>query len=347
MTDSQETRDEQPRAAPAVAVIVVNWNSGPHLRECLTALGHQRLRPARVLVVDNASVDGSAEGVERWLPGAELIRLAQNVGFAAANNRAVQMAENCEWVGLLNPDAFPEPDWLEALLRAARASPDYRFFASRLVSARLPDVLDGTGDVYAAAGPAWRRDHGRRVTAAQRPAGEVFSPCAAAALYARNAFLEAGGFDENFFCYFEDVELAFRLRLAGHRCLYVPEAIARHVGSASAGRGSSFALYHGHRNLVWTYFKNMPLALLVLYLPVHLLWNAAAMVWFSLRGPAAPILRAKRDALLGLPRVLRQRRTVQARRAIGVRELRRAMLGGLAAPLVEAARRAGFWHRGE
>ncbi len=328
-------------------MIVVNWNSGVYLRECLDALSRQRVRPARVLVVDNASDDGSAEGVERWLPGAELIRLAQNVGFAAANNHAVRMAENCEWVGLLNPDAFPEPDWLGALLRAARASPDYRSFASRLVSARSPDRLDGTGDVYTAAGLAWRRDHGRREPDAQPPAGEVFSPCAAAALYARDAFLEAGGFDESFFCYFEDVELAFRLRLAGHRCLYVPEAAARHVGSASAGRGSSFALYHGHRNLVWTYFKNMPLALLVLYLPFHLLWNAAAIVWFSLRGQSAPILRAKRDALLGLPRVLRQRRTVQARRVIGVRELRRAMLGAFGAPLLEAARRAGFRQGGE
>ncbi len=330
-----------------VAVIIVNWNSGPHLRECLKALGRQRLRPAQVLVVDNSSSDGSFDGVERWLPGAELVRLTENVGFAAANNRAVRMAEGCEWVALLNPDAFAEPDWLEALLRAAEASPEYRFFASRLVSARSPDRLDGTGDVYTAAGLAWRRDHGRRETSAHRPAEEVFSPCAAAALYSRAAFLEVGGFDESFFCYFEDVDLAFRLRLAGHRCLYVPEAVARHVGSASAGRGSSFALYHGHRNLVWTYFKNMPLTLLVLYLPLHLLWNTAAVVWFSLTGRPSPILRAKRDALLALPRVLRQRRTVQTRRVIGVRELRRAMLGAFGAPLLEAARRAGFRQGGE
>lgn len=347
MADSQEARDEQPQGVAAVAVIVVNWNSGLHLRECLTALGRQRVRPARVIVIDNASSDGSFEGVERWLPGAELIRLARNVGFAAANNQAAWMAVNCEWIALLNPDAFPEPDWLEALLRAARESPDYRFFASCLVSAQLPDRLDGTGDVYAAAGPAWRRDHGRRKAGVQRPAGEVFSPCAAAALYARDAFLEARGFDENFFCYFEDVELAFRLRLSGHRCLYVPDAVARHVGSASAGRGSAFALYHGHRNLVWNYFKNMPLALLILYLPLHLLWNAAAVVWFSLTGRASAILRAKRDALLGLPRVLRQRRTIQARRVIGVRQLRRAMQGAFGAPLLEVARRAGFGQPGE
>jgi GT2 family glycosyltransferase len=323
-----------------VAVIIVNWNSGAHLRECLGSLGRQRVRPARVIVVDNASSDGSAEGVERWLPGAELVRLQENVGFAAANNRAVRMADGCEWVGLLNPDAFPEPEWLEALLRAAVATPAYRFFASRLASARWPDRLDGTGDVYTAAGLAWRRDHGRLESDARRPAGEVFSPCAAAALYARDAFLETGGFDESFFCYFEDVELAFRLRLAGHRCLYVPDAVARHVGSASAGRGSAFTVYHGHRNLVWTYFKNMPWALLLLYLPLHLLWNAATIVWFSLRGRAAPILRAKRDAVLGLPRVVRQRRTVQARRVIGARELRRALLGGFSAPVREALARS-------
>jgi GT2 family glycosyltransferase len=124
------------------------------------------------------------------------------------------------------------------------------------------------------------------------------------------------------------VDLAFRLRLAGHRCLYVPDAVVRHVGSASSGRRSDFAVYHGHRNLVWTFVKNMPAPLLALYWPHHLLLNVAGLAWFTLRGQGRPIFRAKADALRGLPRVLRQRREIQAARRASSRELRRAMVGG-------------------
>ena len=97
--------------------------------------------------------------------------------------------------------------------------------------------------------------------------GEIFAPCAAAALYRRAAFLEAGGFDEHFFCYMEDVDLGFRLRLLGYRCGYAPAAIVHHVGSGTTGARSPFTVYHGHRNLVWTYVKNMPTPWFWLYLP--------------------------------------------------------------------------------
>jgi GT2 family glycosyltransferase len=161
---------------------------------------------------------------------------------------------------------------------------------------------------------------------------EVFSACAAAALYRRDALLEIGGFDERYFCYVEDVDAGFRLRLRGYRCLYVPDAVAHHVGSATTGKGSDFSTYHGHRNLVWTFFKDMPGPLLALYLPQHLILNVLSVVWFSMRGQARTILRAKWDALRGLPAVLRDRRRVQRLRRIGARDLRSAMARGWRAP---------------
>jgi GT2 family glycosyltransferase len=314
---------------PAVAVVVVNWNSGALLERCLLALGAQTLGPRRVVVVDNGSTDGS-ERAARDRAGVELLALGTNLGFAAANNRGIARTEGCAWVALLNPDAFPEPGWLEALVRAAG---DGRFalLASRQVMANDPARLDGTGDVYTVAGRAWRRHHGQAAAGNALELEEVFSPCAAAALYRRDALLEAGGFDESFFCYFEDVDLAFRLRLAGHRCLYVPDAVVHHVGSASSGRRSPFSVYHGHRNLVWTFWKNMPAALLALYWPHHLALNLVSLVWFILRGQGGTILRAKWDALLALPRVLRERRRVQGARKVRARDLRRVMLGGLRA----------------
>ncbi len=112
------------------------------------------------------------------------------------------------------------------------------------------------------------------------PEREVFSACAAAALYRRDVFEALGGLDEDFFCYMEDVDLGFRLRLAGWGCTYVPTAVVHHVGSATSGRRSHFTTYHGHRNLVWVFFKNMPGALLWLYLPQHFSLTSSSVALF-------------------------------------------------------------------
>jgi GT2 family glycosyltransferase len=126
--------------------------------------------------------------------------------------------------------------------------------------------LDGAGDEYHVSGLAWRRFYNHLANGYGLKPEEVFGACAAAAMYRREDFLKIGGFDEDYFSYFEDVDLSFRLRLAGGRCLYVPDAIVHHVGSASTGKLSDFVVYYGHRNLVWTFFKDMP-GTLVLGLP--------------------------------------------------------------------------------
>lgn len=311
-----------------MAVAIVNANSGRFLPRALDALSKQTRAPDRTIVVDNASTDGSVDGLEARFPGVTVLRLDDNVGFAAANNLAAEGAADCEWLALLNPDAFPEPEWLEELLAAAVQKPEHAFFASRIVMAADPELLDATGDVFHVSGVAWQRDRGEPSSSAP-PAGEVFSACAAAALYRRDVFLAAGGFDERFFCYFEDVDLGFRLRLAGHRCWYVPTAVVSHVGSASSGTESDFLLYHSHRNIVWTFAKDMPSPLLWLYLPQHVLFNVLILIAYGLLRRPRLVYRAKLDAVRGLPMVLRERRAVQRRRVVSSRDLRAAMARGL------------------
>jgi GT2 family glycosyltransferase len=316
---------------PSVAAVVVNLNSGDLLERCLKSVAGQTLKLTRTIVVDNGSTDGSVDRLEERFPEVEVMRLGDNAGFARANNLAIERGEGCEWVALVNPDALLDPSWLEELVEAAATRPEYTFFASRLVDAATGTTLDGTGDFYHVSGWAWQRGHGQKMGNADDPevAEEVFAPCAAAALYRRDAFQEVGGFDESYFCYFEDIDLGFRLRLAGHRCLYVPQAVAFHLGAATAGRESDFAVYHAHRNLVWTYVKDMPRGLLLLYLPHHVLINALTLVWFSLRGHPRAIFRAKLDALRGLRRMIAARRDVHARRRADAGEIRRAMSRGV------------------
>lgn len=334
-----------PTATPAIAVVIVARNAGGYLERVAESLERLTLKPRRVIVVDNASTDGAVDALAERHPDLEVLRPGRNLGFAAANNEAVRAAGDCEWVALLNPDAFPESGWLAALVEAAREHPDCAMIGSRLDRATAPGELDGSGDVYHVSGLAWRRDH-RRPVREGSAAGEVFSACAAAAMYRRDAFLSVGGFDERFFCYFEDTDLAFRLRLQGHRCWYEPRSVVRHVGSGTAGVESDFTIYHSHRNLVWTYAKNMPGSLFWIYLPQHLLLNVLSVGWFSLRGQARPILAAKRDAVRGLRRALSDRRAIQAQRKVGSGELRALMSRGRGA-YVTAATRAWASLRGQ
>ncbi len=311
----------------SVCVIIVNYNSGELIERCLHGLDSQTFRSFRTLVVDNASSDASITFLKADQNRFSLIANPRNMGFAAANNLAIN-EERADWVALLNPDAIPEPEWLATLISTAHQHPDYSFFASRMISGDNPRLLDGAGDEYHVSGLAWRRGHGAAASGRLTEPMEVFSPCAAAALYKRSVLLEVGGFDEDFFCYVEDVDLGFRLRLAGRRCLYVPQAVVFHVGSATTGKKSDFCVYHGHRNLVWAFMKNMPMPLLAAYLPVHLLLNIFSFFWYNLKGQGRVILRAKLDALKGIPRMWRKRRQIQARRRVSWQNIRRVLHSG-------------------
>ena len=312
----------------SVDVVIVNYNSGALLARAVAALHAQTCVALRILVVDNASDDDSLAQIAPGPRPVEIVHAGGNLGFAAGNNLALRRHVRAPWVVLLNPDAFPRRDWLERLLAAAHAHPEFSFFGCRMVSAADRTRLDGVGDAFHTSGLHWREGHGCPDCAAYAAPREIFSPCAAAALYRTADVLEAGGLDEDFFCYAEDVDLGFRLRLRGHRCLYVPDAVVEHVGSATTGVRSPFSLYHGHRNLVWVYVKNMPGWMFWAYLPYHLLLNVYSMCRFALRGQGLPLWRAKRDALRGLPRQLAKRRAIQARRAVSCATLRALMHRG-------------------
>ena len=307
---------------PKVTVVIVNWNGERFLDHCLSALLAQTVAPHEIILVDNASSDASLDIVRRF-PSVRLLAQNENLGFARGNNLAIQAAAaESEWIALLNPDAFVEPHWLEGLLSAARDYPAFDVFGSKLVNAADPAVLDGAGDAYHFSGLVWRTGHGVPVSEGADETREMFSPCAAAAMYRRTALQRVGGFDEDFFCYIEDVDMGFRLRLHGYRCLYVPQSVAHHVGSGTTGgQHGDFASYHGHRNLVWTFVKDMPGWLFWLFLPVHLALNIITVVWFSFRGQGKLILKAKLDAVRGLPRMWRKRRVIQRERVATVGEI--------------------------
>ncbi len=313
----------EPSAPLAVSIIVVNYNGGAHLARCLDSLGRQTFENFEVVVVDNGSTDGSLEAAMPVDPRFRAVRLGANLGFAAANNRGAEGVES-PWIATLNPDAFPQPGWLAALMRAAERFPKTVMFGSTQIDAKDPSLFDGVGDPYFAFGVAWRGEHGR-ASHNPAPGGAVFAPCAAAALYRTEAFQRAGGFDESFFCFYEDVDLAFRLRLMGGQCVQVADAVVHHVGSTSTGTDTPFTSYHLIRNQIWTFLKNIPGPLLWALLPGHVLVQILVLLRGMTKGQGPAMFRGLRDALLGLGSVLRVRRQVQGARRVAWWTIARAL----------------------
>lgn len=317
---------------PEVLVVIVNYNAGDLLLRAVKAMSQQIYTRFRLLIVDNASTDGSIQALRAVFPGVEVLLAGSNLGFAAANNLAVRSAGRTRWIALLNPDAFPEPDWLSRLIAAAAEHPEAASFASRTLAADDVQYLDGAGDAYHLSGRYWRRGYRLKERNRFIVREEIFAACGAAALYVRGAWEEVGGLDEDFFCYGEDVDLGFRLQLAGYKCIYVPESVALHCGSAVTGEHSTFSTYHGHRNLVWVYVKNMPAPLFWLMLPLHVALNLAMVIGCLMRGQGRVVLRAKRDALIGLPRMWRKRSAIQSKRQVGSGRVWKALARGWPGP---------------
>jgi N-acetylglucosaminyl-diphospho-decaprenol L-rhamnosyltransferase len=311
--------------SPLISVIVISYQSGPTLARCLEALKAQTFTDFEVLLVDNASNDGAPQAAVAADPSIRFLQPGANLGFAAGNNLAARAARG-HWLVLLNPDAYARPDWLEAQVAGIARYPQVRCFTSLQMVADEPGLMDGAGDVMTSAGIPFRGGYRRRLPANLRE-GEVFSACGAATLIDRELFLNMGGFDERYFCYCEDVDLGYRLRLAGEPTLLLPGAVVEHVGSASTGVRSDFAIFHGTRNRIWTFIKNTPTPMLWLTAPLHVVVTAGLLLLHCRRADAGPVVRGIRAALQREPlaQMLASRRELQAARKARSWDILRAM----------------------
>lgn len=292
--------------APWVRVVIVNYNGGDHLARAVRGLAQQSLADFEAVIVDNASTDGSAERLILPDDRFRLIRAGDNLGFAAGCNLGVRGA-TCRWLAMLNPDAVPEPDWLDNLRLATDRHPGVALFGSTQLMGNDPERLDGAGDFYSIFGIAWRGGFGGPKTLVSEDI-PAFSPCAAAGLYRRDVWQELGGMAERFFCYLEDVDIGFRARLAGHRVMQAADARVVHAGSAISGRHSAFTLYHSARNGVFMLIRCMPLALLLVALPLY----GAAQFWLATRTPQPGArLSGLAAGLAAIPSLLAERASIQ------------------------------------
>ncbi|MCI4331483.1 MAG: glycosyltransferase family 2 protein, partial [Thermoplasmata archaeon] len=238
-----------------VSVIIPTWNGLPLLRACLAGLSAQSHRELEIIVVDDGSTDGTAEFVRGLGATVRAVVLPGNRGFAVAMNAGFRAARGEQLIAL-NNDAVPDPEFVAEMVGSS--SEGFDMVASRVVLADS-EFVDSAGITVL-------RDGGSRERLRNAPAdspsverrAEVFGPSAAASLYSRAMLEEVGGFDESFEAYYEDVDLAWRGRIAGFRCVYNPMARVRHVHSATWGRLSRRKLFLLERNRLWTLWKDYP-----------------------------------------------------------------------------------------
>jgi GT2 family glycosyltransferase len=292
----------------AVSAIIVNWNGKHLLPECLDSLREQTYPADEILVVDNGSRDGSQDLIRERYPEVTLIELGENKGFSIANNIGIRRATG-DYIALLNNDLVLDKHWVEHMVSTLEADVSLGSCACKMLFYDRRNTIDAAGIEVLTSGGGANRGLFEDASVFAHPA-RVFGACAGAALYRASMFQDVGLFDEDFYIYYEDVDLAFRAQLAGYDCLYVPWAIVYHHHSASNGRFGK-KHYYLARNCLLVVVKNMPAPLL----RRHLLRIVLGQLPFALdaakSGNVGDYLDARLDALRLLPHMLRKRRAIQ------------------------------------
>lgn len=324
---------------PLVSIIIVNWNGGRYLPECLQSLAAQTYRNFETIIVDNASTDGSPELIMTHYPTIRLIRLATNTGFATGNNKGFEQASGA-YIVILNNDTRAEPDWLAKMVAVAEENPAVGMVGCRTCAYGDRDTIDTIGGRICRDGMsrgAYRSQSFSKL--GLNPVEEGLYPSGCAALYKRAMLDETGFFDDDFFAYAEDTDLGLRGQLAGWKTLIATDAVVHHKYSGTGGVFSPLKLYLVERNHYWVAIKNFPLPLLVL-LPFWTCVRYALQFFVVLAGKGSgaefrsstlpkeclfALAKATRDALAGLPQQWRKRQQIFAAKKISSIEMGRLM----------------------
>ncbi len=319
---------------PRVSIVIVNYNGGALLRECVMSVAAQTHRDFETIVVDNGSTDDSLDIARGALGAATIVRLDTNAGFARGNNLGIGRATG-DLVLTLNNDARLEPTCLAELVAAADRHPQAGMFAPRILVSTDQTRIDSAGlllyvdGVYRARG--WQELDGPRFAEET----EVLFPCASVAVYRRAMLDDVGLFDEDYFLYLEDGDLGMRGRLRGWACRYVPTAVAYHLKSSTAGKHSKVKAYYVERNRVFNLIKHTPLPIVAVS-PLATVYRYALQAFAALTGRGASggfvrdysrrellgiLLRSYASALRAAPVMWRKRRAIYARRRLSRREI--------------------------
>jgi len=304
-------------------VIIPTWNQCARLQRCLETLTEQTLRADQIVVVDNNSSDDTRAMIRSHFGSVDLVELPENQGTAGGTNAGLTAATG-DYLAILNNDAYPRPTWLEALVRTLEEHREFDFATSLLLQAENRDRIDTAGQGFDPRLWSVMLGHDQLYGEDFAVVREVFCADHAAAIYRREVFDAVGELDESLFMYSDDVDLGFRARLLGYRCLYVPDAVVYHERGGTIGRGSPTQIRLIYRNALTVYLKNMPGPI------IRRMWPETIRTWLGAirhaphRGAAmCGILQA----LWRMPATLAGRRRIQSEVNVDLNSLRALMVG--------------------
>ncbi len=322
--------------SPLISVVVLNWNGRQVLDNCLRSLHNQTYRPIEIIVVDNASGDGSVDFLKEKFRDVRLIINGENLGFGAGNNIGIR-ASRGKYIMILNNDTRLDPKCVEELKRSIEKDERYGACASKILLESEPDIIDGVGIVVCPDGLSFGRG---RLEKSDRygEEEEIFFASDCACLYRREMLDDIGLYDEDFFAYADETDMGWRARLAGWKCTYSPKALVyHHHSTSSGGRVSAFKAFLVERNRIWVALKNFPISLIILG-QFYTLWRYVFQTYGALKGRGAAgqfttgfsktelvkiLFKVYLSACKKLPLMLKKRRMIQRKKRITNREVYR------------------------
>lgn len=305
-----------------VAVVIPTWNGRDDLPACLESLRGQSV-PVEIVVVENGSTDGSVEMLRESYPEVTLLVQPVNLGFAGGVNVGLRYAlhRGHDFVALLNNDAIADPRWVEHLVDEMTRDERVGMVASKFVTID-GSRLDSTGECYSIWGLPFPRGRGEEDLDAYDALTELFGASGGSTLYRADMLRDVGLFDEDFFAYFEDVDLSWRARLRGWRVVLAPAAVASHRIGATSGRIPGFTTYQTLKNLFWVVAKNVPRRYLATVVPRLALAYTLTFWRAVVHGNGVVAVKGVVVAVAKMPKKLGQRRAIQRGRRIDDETLR-------------------------
>ena len=321
---------------PLVSIIILNWNGLEHLETCLPSVLGQTYKNVEVIVVDNGSTDGSIEYVKENYRTVKLVCNLTNVGFAEGNNVGIRASAG-EYVVVLNNDTEVDENWISAFVKVAEEHPDAGMLACKILSYYDRKQIDCVGHLIYPDGLSRGRGRGETDEGQYDKIEEVAFPSGCAALYRREMLEQIGLFDKDFFIYVEDSDLGIRGRLAGWKCLYVPDAVVYHKYSATMGGYSPKKAIMIERNRIWFVVKNLPPTMVIssfyyaflryLFQTYDVAFGSGAARKFVSEGSkwtvVSVLFKAYWSAFVGMPQMLKKRRKIRGQKRVTNSEIRR------------------------
>lgn len=297
---------------PEVSVIIPNWNGYEFLPDCLSSLKKQEFEDFEVIVVDNGSADNSVDFIQTRFPQVKVIELNKNIGFAAAVNLGIKVACG-KYIALINNDTKVDKNCLKYLVQAMKEHPDAGMVAAKMLNFHHPEIIDSAGDYIDAVGHANNIGLGEKDGPKFNREGYVFLVTGGGGLFKKEVFDMVGLLDEDYFAYFEDVDLCLRAQMYGFKGWYQPKAVILHIHKATANRNKAFTEYLQFRNMTMTIIKNFPTELLLRdfnWVKIILV-NINTVRFLISQGYGLAALKAEVYILFNFLRLLRRRSQIQ------------------------------------